>query len=400
MAEKKEIFDYLRNQQKSAEIESKVNGINLWVLIGAIAFIAWQIIGTAKEDLWSNPEMALRTLLFTEALYVFFSLGLIVNRAQHEVRYVQLKLNELESPFLVLFSGISLLLPPAFALVLIEKSLGTVILAILGIAAVGLSVIVVLIRIFGKETMTEKFPKPEFEPTLRERTISSLVSGTVLIIPIAEQAFFVWTHRLSLDSPLIKQLSLLSALYLLVMLLMDSKYLSNKLAWTYSLETELLIGTVTPEVALRRIEHRQLGPRLQDVMDNFFDDMDRKFATLDFLFDQCVSKLGPIKEIPLQYNTERASRIKEVTQPILDQIHQLTVDCKEFGAYFKKLNEKNVSPSKALLSSHLSNLKLRYEEYLKRVNDATNEIKAIFNEISLNEMGNEPNDINAHHQPK
>ena len=32
MADKKEIFDYLRNRQKAAEIEAKVNGVNLWVL--------------------------------------------------------------------------------------------------------------------------------------------------------------------------------------------------------------------------------------------------------------------------------------------------------------------------------------------------------------------------------
>lgn len=44
MADRKELLDYLRNQQKAAEIDSKVNGVNIWVLIGAIGVVGWQLM--------------------------------------------------------------------------------------------------------------------------------------------------------------------------------------------------------------------------------------------------------------------------------------------------------------------------------------------------------------------
>jgi hypothetical protein len=61
MADKKEVLDYLRNQQKAAEIEAKMNGVNIWVLLGAIAVVAWQLTAGSVARLWNEPELVLRT---------------------------------------------------------------------------------------------------------------------------------------------------------------------------------------------------------------------------------------------------------------------------------------------------------------------------------------------------
>lgn len=284
MAEKKEIFDYLRNRQKAAEIEAKVNGINLWVLAGAISIIAWQLLGSLEQTFWSQPEAILRTLLCTEGLYILSSWG-SVHRRQQEVRYSQTKLADIESPFLVLLHGTSLLLPPLLSLIYVGKTLGSIILGLFGLVIVITSIMAIGSRLFYLRAKTEKFPKPDFEPTTRGEMIFVILSGVAFSMAVLEQIKFGWEHRGIMSVTFAKQLALLAALYLLALLIVIRKLRSNRIAWTYELETELLLGSITAEVAARRIEHRALGPRLQDVMDRFFDDLDCRVKILGSLFE-------------------------------------------------------------------------------------------------------------------
>jgi hypothetical protein len=109
MADKKEIFDYLRNRQKAAEIEAKVNGVNLWVLLGAIAVVTWQLIGSVGTGMWDRPELILRMLLCAEALYMLTWLAWSVRRGREEVRYSVWTPTEIRSPLLALLIGTLLL---------------------------------------------------------------------------------------------------------------------------------------------------------------------------------------------------------------------------------------------------------------------------------------------------
>jgi len=375
MADKQEIFDYLRNRQKAAEIEAKVNGINLWVLFGAMAVVTWQLLGSIGGDFLNNPELILRTLLCTEAIYMFSFLGETARRTREDIRYSHWGPADIESPFLILLQGTLLLLPPLLSLVLIGRSWSSAILGIFGLIFVGLSVAAIGSRLLQVEGRTEKFPKPTFELTTRADAVGNIVMGIALSLAALEQGMFARDHHEMFTIELARQLTLLAALYLLFMVTVQRKHRSNSTAWTYELETELLLDAVSAEVAARRIEHRGLGRRLQDVMDRFFDDMDARFIELDSLFDQSRSQLDSAKEVPAEYGAERAARTKEATRHLSVHIDTLTRDCDEFRNYLKKIAEKNLATEKSILAPHLISLNARHATYAERLRRAETELK-------------------------
>jgi hypothetical protein len=377
MADKKEVFDYLRNKQKAAEIEAKVNGINLWVLLGAIAVVTWQLFGSVGTDMWGRPELIVPVLLCAEACHM---LSWFVGGARHtrgDVRYSQWTYAEMESPFLMLLLGTLLLLPPIFSLAFFGKSWGAAVLCLFGLTLVGMSITAIGSRLLNLEMNTEKFPKPDFVLTTRADTLNSVCLGIAFSLAILEQGMFAWEHRGAMSAELAKQLILLAVLYLLLLVTVLRKLHCNRIAWTYELETELLLGVVSTEVAARRIEHRGLGPRLQDVMDRFFDDMDLRISELDSLFDQCRSKLESVKEVPPEYSAERASRIREATLDVCAHIGALSSDCTEFGSYLKRLAEKSVVTWKAILAPHVACLNAKHEIYEERLDSAKAKLKML-----------------------
>lgn len=375
MAENKEVYDYLRNRQKAAEIEAKVNGINLWVLLGAISIVTWQLLGSVG-DILGQSELALRALLCADALYLFSTLG-GGRRLRGEVRYSRLDLAEVESPFLMLLLGTLLLLPPTALALVAGMSWSSVICGFFGLAWVVFGVAAIVYRLLNLEANSEKFPKPAFGPTARSSVLFDLLSGIALSITLVAQGSLAWEHREVFTSDLAKQLILVAALYLLVVTAVQRRLQSDGIAWTYELETELLLGTVSAEIAVRRIEHRGLGPRLQDVMDRFFDDLDQRIGQLDLLFDQCRSKLESVREVPKEYGTERAARIQEATNALSAHVEGLANDSDEFGRYLKKLEARNIGARKAILSLHLASLRSRYEIYAGRIRGAKARLRGL-----------------------
>lgn len=376
MTDRKEVFDYLRNRQKAAEIEAKVNGINLWVLIGAIAVVSWQLLASIGSSLWDHSELVIRAILCAEALYMFRLLGNNSRRARGEIRYSQWRFTDIESPFLRLFEGALYLLPPLIAWRFLGLGWSVITLGLFGLIFFGFSVAAISSHLFNIDAVGEKFPKPDFGLTTRADILSDLFFGAAFALSILEQGRFAWEHQETFTMELAKQVALLSALYLLIVVTVQRKLQSNGIAWTYELETEVLLGSVSVEVAIRRIEHRGLGPRLQDVMDRFFDDLDRRFVELNTLFSECSQKLESVKDVPLQYGAERAARVQGATQMVSAHIAGLAHDCAEFGRYLEKLDQKNVGALKATLAPHLLSLKARHESYLERLQEAKAKLKS------------------------
>lgn len=377
MIDKKEIYDYLRNRQKAAEIEAKVNGINLWVLIGAIAIVAWQLIPSAQTNIWSHQEIILRVLLLAEAIYLISFCMSPTSGISEEVRYSSQDWPETESALLGMAAGTVLLLPPALSLLVVGKSFSAFPAGLFGLAFVIIGTFSITKQLIGDRTEAIRLPKLQFRPTKRSNIIATVIFGLLFAISIVEQSMSIWEKTGAVSGETLKSLALIAALYLLVLISLQRLMRSHSLLWTYELETDLLLDAITPQIALRRIEHRALGPRLRDVMDTFFDDLDNKFGEWDALSIDCRAKLAEVPNIPAQYITERETRIANAIEAPSRRVEAILRECSELSEYLKKLHEQQRGRKQPAVIALLPSLIGRHKEYEGRAKKAKAELETM-----------------------
>ncbi|WP_201495284.1 hypothetical protein [Rubrivivax sp. A210] len=366
VADKKEILDYLRNRQKAAEIEAKVNGINLWVLLGAIGVIGWTLLSYLQVDLWSHREFAVYVLLCCESLYLFIWLCSPTSGIREELRYEHWRADDVESPFLILMEGLWLLLPPALHIAITGKNFGAAFIGLFGAGIVVMSIIAIVMRVIGRRTDTERFPKPKFTVSPKSDVTGDLVIGACFILVSGVQVSgMLSTASVPVDA--VKVLALLVSLYLLVLVAIRRRRGSHSIQWTYELETDILVDAVSPDVALRRIEHRALGSRLQDVMNKFFDELDRKLEVFDVALRKSVASLDGINAIPTEYHVERRARVDAATLEAKSLLDQMLLDIQEFSKYLDALGEKK---SDARVATAMEGLASRKDLYRDRIDSA------------------------------
>jgi hypothetical protein len=377
MADRKEIFDYLRNQQKAAEIEAKVNGVNLWVLAGAIAIVGWNLILGYTDDFFDNPQLLLSILLCAEAFYLLTWLGRNSGRISQEIRYSVWEPSDDNSPFLTMIQGVIFLFPPVLHMIYSKPTISSTILGLFGAVPVWIAIIAISARIYQFRKSSEKFPKPEFRSNPRGEMLAELFLGALMFVVIFEQIKYISTLGIIVNSDALKQFTLIAAAYILALIIIRRKLHSKGIDWTYELEIDLLLENVSTEVAARRIEHRALGPKIQDVMDRFFDDIDCKIVELNRLLSEGREKIKSVKEIPTQYPAERAARIREATEAADKIINDLNLEFREFDSYLKKLGERRSKRDMVLLGPHLTGLTSRKENYKDRLNNAASELRKL-----------------------
>ena len=383
MSEKKEIFDYLRNKQKAAEIEAKVNGINLWVLLGAIGFVSWQLVGSVNSDIWGHHETLLRVLMFAQAIYMVNLASGPTGGIRDDVRYSSLRFSEVSAPFLPVIVGLLLLVPPALFFVTIEKTLAAGFLTLFGLVVVIIGILAIASQFDSEKVEAERFPKPSFGNTRKAHITVGIFFIVCFLMVAADQAVALLAQVNLNSAESIRSLGLMATLYLLILVALQRTAQNHALHWTYELETDLLLGSVSPDVALRRIEHRALGSRLQDVMDNFFDNLDRRFGALDASLAECEKLLAPVKDIPAEYRAERTTRIEKASvSPLLD-IERLQEDLLEFAQYLKKLGESKPFTTRPGIATLLQSLAARQKVYADRAIAAKAKIGALVQNASL-----------------
>jgi len=370
MGDRKEVLDYLRNQQKATEIEAKINGVNIWVLLGAMAVVSWQLTASSASRLWSDYELVLRTLVASSSLYLLSWLARGSSAERDELRYSRTNFVDIDSPLFVLIRGLLILLPPVGLVVIAGKSIGTIFSILLGAIFVGISIESILKPLFPASSSKKKFPKPDFGQTKRTDMIFSLLFAALTVVTIVEQFIHVRDIQGGVSLEDVRQMGLLAALYLLVLIAVDRKVKNDSIAWTYEIETDLVLGAISPEVAIRRIENRRLGPTLQDIVDRFFDDLDRRFSALETMLEECAEKVQAANQVPEQYPAERAARVQEASAKVTDQIDGLIADCEEFKSYLKRLEQKPSAGNRAVLTPILASLKARHESYDDRAQTA------------------------------
>jgi hypothetical protein len=373
MSDKKEVLDYLRNQQKAAEIEAKMYGVNIWVLLGAMAVVGWQLTSTSSASLWGNSELMARTCLVSVSLHLLaFFTGPRSGR-HDELRYSPSD-SGTDSQFLTLLSGVLVLLPPAITWILSGISVGNITLTVLGLLLIAIGGQTILEPIVQWSEKKERFPEPKFGPTRRADAFTTLSLFGLLLLALGEQIVYFYGAKAGISVDDAKAMLLLTVFYLLVLISVNRMHRNHSIAWTYDLEADLVLGTISADVAIRKIENQKLGPRMQDVMDRFFDDLDKRFTALDYVLTQCAQKINDAKAVPEEYATERASRLSLASENVYSTIELLIQDCEQFRSYLNKHNQ-NPSGRKSAPASVLESLKARLEDYEKQARKAKRELE-------------------------
>lgn len=368
MTDKKEVIEYLRNQQKATEIDAKVNGINFWVLLGAISLIAWHLLATANSPVWSNYELLARVLVAAQGAIFAVRLFGVPGQQGDSDRFTSWRLRDMDTPFLDIIRGLILIIPTGF-LIAFHKDYTALLTGIVGLVFClsGCAALVRLIR--GIDVEGEKFPEPSFG---NSQQVNSLLS---LLFMLGWIFLFIYQGRLSiklLQEPQIenaKVLAGLAALYALLLLAIQRRAFGESSRWTYALETDLLLNNVTPDVALRRIEYRALGPRLQNAMDRFFDSLDQKFATLENMREDCLKQLNEVFSVPKNYIAERSARLNAATERCYAVLAEIDSDCKDLSNYISRLKSKNTMIKKSNISTYIKVIETRQSVTTQRLRE-------------------------------
>jgi hypothetical protein len=272
---------------------------------------------------------------------------------------------------LLLLQGALLLVPPVALIYTENRCLGAVFFVLVGGVWTLIALASIVIRFFGLKPKEEKFPAPNFGFTNQSGTIFAVFFGAAAVGVIGEQVVFASENLSLLTVDMVKLVASTSALYTLLMVLVERAHRSDRIAWTYQLETDLLLGDLSPESVARKIELRGLGLRVQDVMDRYIEDIDRRFVQLAAMIDQGAAEIESIKDVPKEYRAEREARYQAVMNPIVGFIDALRSDCGEFGSYLEKIRKSSGDNNKSALSVLVSNLMLRNKKYEENLNLAT-----------------------------
>jgi hypothetical protein len=374
MAEKKDVLEYLRNRQKAAEIDAKVNGINLWVLLGALVIVLWHLLGFSDSPVWSEPAILLRTVVAAQAGFlIVWACGSRVQRVEH-VRFASWRVTDMDTPFLDIIQGL-IVLTPTVLLFLMTRDWSVIVTSVFGLVFLlsGIAAVIRLIR--GEDPERERFPEPYFGGSQRSNVISIALFSMAFAGVLVHQINMI---RLALPKPLLenaKVLGVIAVFYVLCLLAFRRRAFGESTRWTYELETDLLLESVSTEVALRRIEHRALGPRLQDVMDKFFDGLDKKFAEIEQVQAQCMSQLEEVDQIPKEYGAERNSRVGMAVAPMERLLTEIKQECTDFASYLKRLEEKQKAGAGVAFAVQVAGLRARHSAYVSRAEEVESAIK-------------------------
>ena len=326
---RKEIFEYLRNVQKATEVRSRLSGINIWVLLGAISFIAWSLLDE------NNPAFSESCVLFSLAICQILVLALMlvsvfqISSRSSDIRFLPEWVTGKSSLSKFWCAQFFWYATPFFVLGIYHRfSFMTVVIPILMLLAA-------YKELFSEEDdlrMSLRGPKKEW-------FLEVLFFLILLVLVIWESRKFTDIY-LELTRGEFRQCVLAVVLYFLVILLISRALQNNLDLWTYQLERKLILGTCQNHEALKIIESHSIGARVQEVIDNRRQEILKLESSISELIKQAEEKFRDIEKISDQYIHERREQLGELTKPIKAELDALNKAVKEFDAFRIKLSSR------------------------------------------------------------
>ncbi|WP_183007050.1 hypothetical protein [Achromobacter sp. UMC71] len=370
----KEIIDYLRNVQKSAEIEAKINGINIWALLGAAALIAWQLLGSIA--LWDDiyAELALRATLCAQALYFLISLTIPSNYRKDEPRYISTFREDAYTPLIV---GVVVLLPVFLYWHFIGSSLILILPGLFGCVAMWISISTICHWLRGPhEHQLDRLPKSHLSLSpVRDHVVTIIFIISFGVMIASELKNMIPTLAV-LPAEVSKSLCLVAVLYMVILAIIAKRQKNHSISWTYGLETDLLLKLTAPEDALKQIEYRRLGIRLQEVMNNFFNDLDETFEKFDYAVRLCAEQLNTASQVPSYDAEERAARSQRIASTAASLIAEAETELGKLIDYLDRLDIKH-KLDKRSIALVLRNIRKRQEEYSSKAVQKKRELQLL-----------------------
>jgi hypothetical protein len=340
---RKEVFEHLRNIQKAEEISAKRTGINIWVLWGALWFVAWKLFDNA--NLVASPafiQTSLSLILISQVFQLLIQPS-PKNTLGEEPRFVNFNALSLsETPSALIISFLWFVLPSVtywmmFGLSFISMTTGGLILLVFGLI------------VWSEIKNRNRFPKPIFKSASK---FGDYILHLILASACANEAINFVHLVPSVDAEVLRMSILFVTAYWLIYLLLETLQKHHNDAWTYRTERELLLGFISTSEALSRIEFRYLGTRLSGVVENYWSNISSQFEVANKLLSKFKEESAEIQKIPAQYTEERKARAKKSVTLLNDAIQKLFKDIEEFSGYITELlDSQKVTPDKNIIEA-------------------------------------------------
>jgi hypothetical protein len=157
-----------------------------------------------------------------------------------------------------------------------------------------------------------------------------------------EQWVALWQERAAWWPYEVRNLLLLATLYPLLCLALEKRLGAAMLTWTYDLETLLVLDNITVNDAIRRIEDRRLGPRVEDVLQRFLKHLEAKFNVLNEELVELSTLSRSIHPHLARYQILiKARKVQERKNRIEAMLQALEKECGKYHVYVGDLTRRN-----------------------------------------------------------
>lgn len=373
---RKEVIEYLRDEQKLEEQETTNSGINAWVLVGAFSLIVWQVVPIDRTAFtWAAFDVFIRFAVISEVAHLAAH-AFVTSGGDGRLRFQQW-----QSPGAPVVSAVitAWTLAP-YALYTKYISHLTPATLILGIILVAISVVLFQ----GSRGRTGRFPAPRFKS--QSTTENNIGSIGILVLAIGQIAIdgtvLIGTVPL-LPTSQIQLVLLLFAGYWAVQLMLK-KFLSSVVTgWAHRLERFLVLGIVSPKDALRQIEQRILGTRLSTFIDEFWDELEDAQKASQASVEEFEKAIAAVGTIPTDYAAERKARVQGPAEAALAKLKRVNALHQELTSFTERaVKSQRESPKKGVVGA-LEAIVARHRELFQTTQHLERRYRALLDSAGL-----------------
>ncbi|MGN6528328.1 MAG: hypothetical protein ACTHL8_18215 [Burkholderiaceae bacterium] len=324
---KKDVVDYLRNQQKRAEIDSKVDGVNIWVLYGAIALVVWKIVEPFEPKDWASPLLVARLVVVSMLVGGLLSSGAGLVTRVEEPLFRWPRRGDASRGFGL--ARYALVAAPLVTLFVLDRSdPAGFVLALAAVVGSALDLFEALSERFTTRRAGFRFPPAVAQPV--PASLAAMVFGALIAWHLAAT---MAPALLAATAGQLKACLLALTLYWLLVTLTRRHARIRQLDWTYALERDLLLGPKSVPAALTEIEYHASGVELPRVFDRYFEQVRDELAGLGARIDAFNQGLAAALAAPAEQTLERQMQHDGLRKLVDEPLLRLAATFRDFHAF-------------------------------------------------------------------